>query len=177
MLVNIGQLRERSEPLALELDFTEEALKIKSDLGELERPAHADLRLSLSGDLVRVRGRISAVLRLMCCRCLKPIQESVDKEFEVEYSPDPLVDNEGDEFELNYDDLLVGFYRNDQLDLSALVGEQIVLETPMHPICRESCQGLCDQCGADLNEGQCACVRETIDPRLAPLAALKQRLQ
>ena len=177
MLVNLSRLRERSEPLSLELDFAEKDLKIESDVSELERPAHVDLMLSLSGDLVRVRGRVSAAIRFTCCRCLKPIRKSVDKEFNLEYSPDPLVENEGDEFELDYDDLGVGFYRDDQLDLSALVGEQIVLETPMNPICSEGCQGLCDQCGADLNEGQCGCARETIDPRLAPLAALKQRLK
>ena len=177
MLVNLSQLRQRSEPLSLELDFAEKDLKIESDASELECPAHADLMLSLSGDLVRVRGRVSAAISLTCRRCLKPIPKSVDKEFNLEYSPDPLVENEGDEFELDYDDLVVGFYRDDQLDLSALVGEQIVLETPMNPICREGCQGLCDQCGADLNEGHCGCVRETIDPRLAPLAALKQRLK
>ncbi len=177
MLVNVRQLRERSEPLSLELDFAEKDLKIKSDVSELERPAHADLMLSLSGDLVRVLGRVSVAINLTCCRCLKPIRKGVDKEFNLEYSPDPLVENEGDEFELDYDDLVLGFYRDDQLDLSAVVGEQIVLEIPMNPICREGCQGLCDQCGVDLNEGQCGCVRETIDPRLAPLAALKQRLK
>ena len=176
MLVNVSQLRERAEPLSLELDFAEEDLTIESDVCELERPVHVDLVLSLSAVLVRIRGRVSAAIKLTCCRCLKPILKSVDKEFNLEYSPDPLVENEGDEFELDYDDLVVGFYRNDQLDLSAVVGEQIVLETPMNPICSESCQGLCDQCGVDLNEGECRCVRETIDPRLAPLAALKQRL-
>ncbi len=177
MLVNLSQLRERSEPLSLESDFSEEDLKIKSDVSELERPAHVNLMLSLSGDLVRVLGRVSVASRLTCCRCLKPIRKNVDKEFNLEYSPDPLVENEGDEFELAYDDLAVGFYRDDQLDLSTVVGEQIVLETPMNPICGESCQGLCDQCGADLNEGQCGCVREVIDPRLAPLAALKESLK
>ncbi len=177
MFVNLSQLRERLEPLSLELDFAESDLKIESDVSELERPARADLTLSLVGDLVRVRGRVSIAIKLTCCRCLKPIRKSVDKAFDLEYSPDPLVENEGDEFELNYDDLLIGFYRDDRLDLSVIVGEQIVLETPMNPVCRESCQGLCDQCGADLNEGQCGCVRETIDPRLAPLAALKQRLE
>ena len=171
MLVNLSRLRERSEPLSLELDFAEKDLKIESDVSELERPAHVDLMLSLSGDLVRVRGRVSAAIRFTCCRCLKPIRKSVDKEFNLEYSPDPLVENEGDEFELDYDDLGVGFYRDDQLDLSALVGEQIVLEAASDesdlPV--KAVKDYVISAELDLNEGQCGqgCVpRETIDPRL-----------
>lgn len=177
MLVNVSQLRERREPLALELDFDEKQLKVRSDVSELEQPAHATLRLSVSGELVRVQGTVAAPLRLTCSRCLNAFRRSVDKEFHLEYSPDPLVESEGEEFELGYEDLELGFYRDDQIDLSAVVGEQIVLEAPMNPICREDCQGLCDQCGADLNKAGCSCRRERTDPRLAPLAALRQRLQ
>jgi uncharacterized protein len=35
--------------------------------------------------------------------------------------------------------------------------EQIYLELPMKPVCREACRGLCPTCGADLNAGSCAC--------------------
>ena len=55
-----------------------------------------------------------------------------------------------------------------------LVVEQVELSLPMKPLCREDCQGLCPQCGQDLNEGRCGCVRERVDPRWAALAMLKE---
>ena len=33
----------------------------------------------------------------------------------------------------------------------------ILLELPIAPHCRENCEGLCPRCGADLNDGPCAC--------------------
>jgi uncharacterized protein len=45
----------------------------------------------------------------------------------------------------------------DQLDLEPLARDAVLLELPQAPLCREGCQGLCPQCGADLNEGVCAC--------------------
>ena len=45
----------------------------------------------------------------------------------------------------------------DQLDLEPLARDAVVLELPQAPLCREGCQGLCPECGADLNEGPCTC--------------------
>jgi uncharacterized protein len=43
----------------------------------------------------------------------------------------------------------------------------------MQPLCREDCRGLCPRCGADLNEGECACEPGPVDNRWAGLAQLK----
>ncbi len=60
------------------------------------------------------------------------------------------------------------------LDLDELVLNDVVLESPMVVFCREDCKGLCTKCGADLNQGDCSCSNEEIDPRLM---ALKQLLE
>ena len=61
---------------------------------------------------------------------------------------------------------------DDTIDLGLLVRDAIVLELPMAPLCREDCRGLCPQCGADRNEGDCACVAPK-DPRWANLDVLR----
>jgi uncharacterized protein len=61
---------------------------------------------------------------------------------------------------------------DDTIDLGPLVRDAIVLELPMAPLCREDCQGLCPQCGADRNEAPCACVAPR-DPRWANLDVLR----
>jgi uncharacterized protein len=49
-----------------------------------------------------------------------------------------------------------------------------LLSLPMKVICQSDCRGLCPSCGANLNHEECRCERHSSDPRLAPLARLKQ---
>ena len=50
----------------------------------------------------------------------------------------------------------------------------LVLNTPWRSVCRPDCQGLCPNCGQNLNEGDCDCQHQQIDPRLASLQELRQ---
>ncbi|MGH9340727.1 MAG: YceD family protein [Acidobacteriota bacterium] len=176
MIVDVQQLRERREPLVLEADFSEEQLKLKSDFIALRKPVRANFKVSISDDQLRVSGNLQAELDLSCARCSEAFPYSVQKKLELEYWPDPNVEHEGEEIALSYPDLTIGFYRDEKLDLSAVVAEQIVLEVPMKTVCRPDCKGLCDQCGANLNEVECDCEREVQDPRLTALADLKKKL-
>ncbi len=79
---------------------------------------------------------------------------------------------EGDEQEVEEEDLDTSYYRDDQIDLNELLREQFYLALPMKPLCREDCRGLCPQCGTNLNTGTCTCATEWEDPRLAALKGL-----
>ncbi len=175
MLFKIKELRERKEPLVFEMDFTDEELQLHDHFISLDGLARSELKVTLSNDQVRVTGMLKAELRLKCCRCLKWFQHPLQKDFNLEYWPDPLLEVEGEEFALTYTELVVGFYRNEELDLRNIISEQIVLDIPMKTICQEACKGLCDQCGNDLNEGTCDCVHEIADPRLMMLSDLKKK--
>lgn len=176
MVVDIGQLRQRERPLFLDLLLSTRHLALDRSSCLLKGSARAQLKLSLLGDTVRVRGAISADLEVFCSRCLKRFGEPLEKEVTLEYHPDPVREEEGEDIELSYSELNVGFYRDDQLDLGVTVGEQIVLDLPMKPVCVETCEGLCDQCGHDLNDGPCSCCTQPLDPRLAMLAELKLKM-
>ena len=176
MFVDINKLRERKEPLLIVKDFSEEELKINNPIGALHYPAHSEVKLSLWGERLCVEGKLGADLVLTCSRCLKPFPRKIQKGFEVEYRPDPVVETEGEDLGLTYTDLKIGFYRDNRLDIRAVISEQIVLEIPMKPVCEEACKGLCDQCGADLNEGLCNCRPRSIDPRFEALVEVKRRM-
>ena len=176
MLIDINELQNRDEPLVLEVKLDDGDLNLRSHVMGLEQPVHSELKVALLGDQVLVAGSIQAGLEVICSRCLKPFGQKIQKTFELEYRPDPTVEEEGEVFGLAYTDLSIGFYRNHELDVSAMVSEQIVFEIPMKPVCKEVCKGLCDQCGADLNEGNCSCENQTVDPRLAVLADFKKTL-
>jgi uncharacterized protein len=176
MIIDLNELRKKNAPLRLRTEFSEQQLQIRSSLASLDDRAISQMQVSLSGERVSVNGTLKADLSVICCRCARGFPQNVDKAFSVEYWPDPKVDREGEERELTYDDLSIGFYREDQIDLTALVTEQILLEIPMKPLCDEACLGLCDQCGKDLNEGSCKCGKSRLDPRLQVLEQLKNKM-
>ena len=128
----------------------------------------------LGGDAFGVTGRVKARLEVACSRCLEPFEVSVDAEFDLRYVPQ--VENTGEaEQEIGEDDLATAYYREGMLDLIELMREQFVLALPMKPLCSDDCQGLCPECGTNLNRGQCGCAPRWEDPRLAALKSLLPR--
>jgi uncharacterized protein len=116
-------------------------------------------------------GRVQSALALSCGRCLDDIALPVDLPFDLLYLPH--AQNTGaEEVEVEDDDLTTAFYEDAQIDLGQLAAEQFYLAVPMKPLCRESCRGLCPDCGTNLNTGTCSCVREWTDPRLDSLRSL-----
>ena len=55
-----------------------------------------------------------------------------------------------------------------KLDVRQLTLEDIYLALPGKFLCKEDCEGLCPECGANLNESSCDC-KKPIDPRLEAL--------
>lgn len=122
-----------------------------------------------------LRARLSYEQTLSCNRCLKPIVEPTEVDLELMI----LVDRRGDpggEHALHEQDMSILHVEEEVLETDPILQEQVQLNVPMKPLCREDCRGLCPQCGADLNEGPCSCAKTEIDPRWASLAALKGRL-
>lgn len=65
------------------------------------------------------------------------------------------------------DDII--YVDEDQFDLKLYAEEAFLLNLPFIPLCSDTCKGLCPTCGHELNEGDCGCDNEVIDPRLAGL--------
>lgn len=123
-------------------------------------------------DDIFISGDISAQINLVCSRCLKGFIFQVEPVFKLSYELQPVKNVE--DLELKKDELDISFYDGESIDITTqLVLEQIVLNIPMKPLCKDSCLGLCSNCGKNLNEGDCGCVTEEIDPRLAILKNLK----
>ena len=61
-----------------------------------------------------------------------------------------------------------------EIDLAALLADELALAEPMHPLCRPDCPGLCVVCGARLDAADHADhAGGEVDPRLAALADWK----
>jgi uncharacterized protein len=60
------------------------------------------------------------------------------------------------------------------IELAPLIEEQVLLALPTRPLCREDCRGLCDGCGVNLNNEECACNPVAAsDSRMAIFRTLK----
>jgi uncharacterized protein len=66
------------------------------------------------------------------------------------------------------------YYSDNVIDLGQLMQEQCYLAVPMKPLCRETCRGLCPECGINLNTASCDCRQTWVDPRLAVLQDLRK---
>lgn len=115
--------------------------------------------------------RATARMSDFCARCLKPVLCAVNVTYEEEYVPrlNPVtgarVRAAADAFRIG-DDFV--------LDLRESFRQYALMSAPAKPLCSPSCAGLCPGCGADLNEGSCACEPEP-DARLSALAALRKQ--
>ena len=121
----------------------------------------------------RLVGGVTSGLELACSRCLEPYRLPVEARFDLRYMPEPdaAVTATGDQ-QIADGDVDTSVYRDDEIDVHALLQEQFYLALPMKPLCQDGCRGLCVQCGTNLNEGACECSDAFEDPRLAPLREL-----
>jgi uncharacterized protein len=56
-------------------------------------------------------------------------------------------------------DLDITYLSQDFIDLGDVLTEQLQLQVPFQPLCKETCKGICSNCGTDLNAGRCACAK------------------
>jgi uncharacterized protein len=122
-----------------------------------------------------LRAKLSYEQTLSCNRCLKPIVEPTRADVELMIVVG-LNKEAGSEHALHEQDLGELYIEEEVLETDPILIEQLQLNVPMKPLCRDDCKGLCSGCGADLNDGVCTCTGARVDARWASLAALKSRL-
>lgn len=121
-------------------------------------PLCLDITAAREFDHIRVHGRVGTRVRYTCSRCLAEFETDLVSEFTIFYSKATEIALE-EEVSLTEEDLVSVPYDGDYIDFTREIEEQILLEVPIKPLCREDCRGLCVSCGADLNAGECECNR------------------
>src|SRR5215216_2202145 len=134
-------------------------------------PATVNGKLRLSRNQVSVDGHLETRAQVECDRCLKPGEVPVNADFTLEYISGSEYES-SETAELTEEELSVSVFDGDGIDVDEIVKEQILLAVPTRMLCREDCQGICPECGADKNTGECNCVANEIDPRWAALKDL-----
>lgn len=135
-------------------------------------PIKLQIQLRRSGRIVIVKTRVEITVKWFCARCLDPFIQTMNAEFTTTLKPKPDLPL-AHELELTPEDLETEFYEGEEIDLTNLLQDQVLLTLPPKAICKEDCRGLCPKCGRNLNKEACQCLEQDIDPRLAALKAFR----
>jgi uncharacterized protein len=184
MVVTVDQIREGGLSLdeTLSESFLTHTLAEVKDTGfRPDGPASLHVKLQKTGSGVLLWGSTEVTVHSPCRRCLADVHLRIPVSFTLnlvsqaalalaEDGDDEAQDRAGS-FDLERAD--EELFDGKTIDLDPLVREQVLLALPMHAVCREDCKGLCGMCGQNLNEGECRCAADQVDPRFAQLKDLK----
>ncbi|MDR2825622.1 MAG: DUF177 domain-containing protein [Deltaproteobacteria bacterium] len=142
----------------------------------ISSPIKAEFDIAQQEDGLFIRGKITGQVIVPCDRCAEDTVLEINEHFDS-FEPFPteepeaggLPDPELDEYFIRFSPLGTGL----EINLAALAWEEFAQALSAHPLCSPDCAGLCPECGINLNQGQCACAKENLDPRLAKLRGLK----
>jgi len=154
------QLEAAGLPFLAELSRKEEIRFVQ--------PIQVRIAATLAGETVSVEGKVRTRVHLRCSRCLTAFDLNVRSDFSVT-AVAALAESPSDAFageiELAADEMNVLLYSGDSIDLREEIAQQIIMALPFNPLCKETCKGLCNQCGTNLNRSTCQCkTRDTNSP-------------
>jgi uncharacterized protein len=166
--VNISEIPAEGVTVSLSIEPTR--FSIDEDGFQARLPITAELALKPARGAVVVQGEMAAAVDVSCSRCLGPAAVELNETFRLVFVPAEQYVESG-EGDLATEDLDVSVLEGAEIDLIEAVREQIILGLPMQPYCKEDCQGLCPECGADRNKQPCSCDSKVKE---SPFAALKE---
>ena len=178
MKIRIDEIPEDGLDLILKGDEN----VLAATLDDLDPPRGAQIdprvkgvvRLVDGGNEVVLSARLQARVHLSCFRCLKEFDKDLELTMDLAVRRS-VEDQSGDSLVESMDNEIL--IDGSELDLGDLIVQEILLEVPMKPLCRDDCPGLCPRCGAEKGSGQCSCPEEdVVDPRWQALAKLKNRV-
>lgn len=154
------------------------ALKEMMAAGECRFKAVLDIELEVSPaqDYIEVAGQLNTVVELACSRCVAAYDQSLNHHFKLTYSKEIPKELHGDEeegTEITAEQIGVIFFKGEVIDFTDALQEQVVIALPFKALCKETCKGLCPQCGTDWNKNTCSCEGEAASGPFDVLKGLK----
>ncbi len=180
-----------AEGLSLSGDLTGEELGLGDADVSIRGTVAVGLDLRAIERTLYVTGVVEGTAIRQCVRCLKefddPLAFSLRVVYEQEAKATASVSKRNDirkkktttppEVEQEQQDDDRYYFTGDHLELAPMLREQVILASPMHPLCSDACLGLCARCGKDLNQGPCQCAAEPMGGPFQVLRTIKEKLR
>lgn len=154
-------LKKRAGKKEIHLVINELELFVSNKEIQCKKPVELDGVITLTGNILNLDCLVNTELTLQCSRCMEKFSYPLKFEIHEKFSNDP-----GDE------DEIIIFLDSDNIDITEVIENNIIITLPFKLLCSEDCKGLCQHCGINLNVGKCNCDDKDIDPRLAKLKDL-----
>ncbi len=151
---------------SLNLDF--------QDLNEL-KSIQVDVRIQESGEEYFCQGTVKASVNVECSRCLNGFDKEIESTIDFIACAESLHADVDEKDVLDSEDYAYFVGGDIKADISDILRQAIILSLSLKPLCSDDCQGLCSQCGINLNEQSCSCETEQIDPRWESLKELSKQ--
>ena len=138
--------------------------KVTDEGNILHSPLHLQLSLTKLDPDYYLRGKIQFKISQLCARCAESFTQPIEHSFGValahvsnhRVAEAPVSEEESENLDIN-------FFEGNEIELSSIVEEQFYLSLPFQSICAESCKGMCQFCGKNLNLSDCGCSK-TLNP-------------
>jgi uncharacterized protein len=168
--MNVAQLLLSPHGSTRRFSFEEEAASLAEP--SVVAPVRGDCTLMRTGHGILADCRFETALSQECARCLEPATSQVSGRLQEEFLPtvdvrtgSPLPGElDADAFPISEDHVV---------NLGEAIRQHVLMAAPLRPLCRPDCEGLCPDCGQNLNEQRCACAPAGED---SPFNTLKQLL-
>lgn len=169
MQINVSQLLQ--EPIGATREYDIDTEVDLLDDGN-KYGVRGDCKLMRTRRGILVKCGFKTEVELTCGRCVSRFRQPLKIKFEEEFLP--TIDVASGMPIPQAEDAAGAFMIDERhiLDLTEPARQFALMAVPMKPLCRPECAGLCQKCGHDLNEGNCACPSDEIDPRLSELTKL-----
>jgi uncharacterized protein len=154
---NFGFMLEASLGTSRDIEINYPTIRVSDDL--VLTPLQGKFQAVRTSEGIYLAGRFNSVAEAECGRCLGEALVPLTFQMEELFYYPPSTAPAGES--------VVG--EDGFVDLAPIVRDLSLLEVPIQVFCQPDCKGLCSQCGQNLNEGDCDCEKDDIDPRFASL--------
>lgn len=171
LIFNLGDIPSEGQTIDCEVMPAEVILP--PDDGKIIGPLHCTGQVFLPDDrMAHFQGTVTGRVARECVRCLTLFEEDLFLHCDADFCQSPPSAPFPDSFkkrkkesrrhippidEVQEQDVDTYPITEGQIDLLPVLREYLILATPPHPLCQETCAGLCQICGANLNEDVCQC--------------------
>ncbi|OGC25622.1 hypothetical protein A2291_04320 [candidate division WOR-1 bacterium RIFOXYB2_FULL_42_35] len=142
MKIDLTKLVQKiGEEADIEETLDQARISSQEDGLQVTAPVKINLHLINTGNSVLVRGTVETELELECSRCLKAYNLPVAVKIDEAYGQ-AVPEKTGKEVELKEEDFVFPIEKDNRIDLSETIRQNLLLAIPIKTLCQEDCKGI-----------------------------------
>ena len=136
-------LTEVLQKVGNEVDVEEtDKISFPDDDLNLSKPVKVKLHMVNTGDSVYLTGDAETEAELECSRCLKKYKVPLAIDLEEEFSKEPFIPKSNGSTELRPEDFVSPIEKDNTIDLTELIRQDLLLSLPIKTLCSPDCKGI-----------------------------------